>query len=385
MSIATQTKRNPKVSHCKNSTSDFLRNGSIFRLALLFSLRLLSFGGLLERQQTGELEKIRPWGLKAEVLWWYSHDWKCTRGNPTKHWGHMKAFFWPVTPSSRKKFCPADDGCLHIRWRKMDCRVYCSFLYMGNMILPPKFPHPEQRHSQSTSVGDWSHARIHLWPKGPDQGGYIFFTNVIAQTSAKAERTWLSAVWNHICAHVYVYLGRRWYGSTGKSKVQLAIIFGLYSLQAILQDASQRLISRLFFVSQGAHLLYELLDLIYNSAKHNCDVQSSEDQSLGKCHVSTRLPPECSLVVWVVGMNKIKKVPQTWHSARKKGIVWKRMKCDNLASTFSGQQWPSNKKSTICGKSAHLRLSLNCSWGENKYWNKFSLSLKKRNLHKRTK
>lgn len=162
----------------------------------------------------------------------------------------------------------------------------------------------------STSVGDWSCARIHPWPEGPDQGGYMsdslnsiylemvtsfpsltFLTNVIAQTSAIAERTWLSAVWNHICAYVYVYLDRRWYGSTGRSKVQLAIIFGLYSLQAVLQDASQRLISWLFFVSQGVHLLYELLDLIYNSAQHNCDIQSSEDQSIGKCYVSTQIIP----------------------------------------------------------------------------------------------
>lgn len=150
-----------------------------------------------------------------------------------------------------------------------------------------------------------------------------FFTNVIAQTSAKAERMWLSAVWNHICAHVYVYLGRKWYGSTRRSKVQLAIIFGLYSLQAVLQDASQCLISWLFFVSQGAHLLYELLDLIYNSAQHDCDIQSSEDQAIGKCHVSTRLSAKCSLVVWVWWTKQDDlEVPQTWHSARKKGMLW---------------------------------------------------------------
>lgn len=192
--------------------------------------------------------------------------------------------------------CPADDVCLHVRWTKMDCRVYWLFLYKGNMILPPKNMEISSSGAawMSTSVGDWSRARIHPWPESPDHGGYMsdslnsiylkmvasfpsltFFTNVIAQTSAKAQRTWLSAVWKHICARVYVYLDRRRYGSTGRSKIQLAIIFGLYSLQAVLQDASQRLISWLFFVFQGVHLLYELLDLIYNTAQYDCDIQSS--------------------------------------------------------------------------------------------------------------
>lgn len=216
---------------------------------------------------TGEYGKIRPWGLKAEVLWWYSHDWKCSRGNPTKHWGHMKAFFWPVTPSSREKFWPADDGCLPVRWTKMDCRVYCSLLYMRNMTLAPKHGDFLTRSSVNEHICGWL-----ITCPDPSNSIYLemvtsfpsltFFTNVIAQTSAKAQRTWLSAVWKHICAHVYVYLDSRWYGSTGRSKVQLAIIFGLYSFQADLQDASQRLISWLFFVSQGVHLLYELLDLI---------------------------------------------------------------------------------------------------------------------------
>lgn len=75
--IATQTKRNPKVSQCKKTTSDFLLNGSIFRLAVLFRLRLPSFGGLLERQQDrtfmtdwgiGEDPTLRPKGRSSVVI-----------------------------------------------------------------------------------------------------------------------------------------------------------------------------------------------------------------------------------------------------------------------------------------------------------------------------
>lgn len=124
-----------KVMPIATQTSDFLLNGSIFRLALLFRFRLPSFGGLLERQQdrtfmtdwgVGEDLTLRPKGRSSVAI----QAWlKVYQRESHKALGPRESFFLTSHQSN---------GCLHVRWRKMDWRVYCSFLYMGNMILPPK-------------------------------------------------------------------------------------------------------------------------------------------------------------------------------------------------------------------------------------------------------
>lgn len=98
-------------------------------------------------------------------------------------------------------------------------------------------------------------------------------SNVSAQEPPKGEKSGCLRCEKHVCVHVHAYLGT-WQGSGGRSELQLAIIFGTNGLQSSLQDAGQHLVLWLFFVSQWFNLFYELLDLIYNSGKQHCDVQT---------------------------------------------------------------------------------------------------------------